>query len=110
TLEYDFGSSVLHLQLAELYIKKGALDLAVDELKLALKYSPQDLELHYLLTLIYSLQNKYDLAKKTFEEFLKTAIELHPKTVSLYHTLAGFYIQQNAFKEAENVYNLILKQ
>lgn len=106
--DLDNTSAVLHLELAIIYIKNHSLDNAIKELNLAIKYDPGNLEPYGLLTLIYTLEKKYDLAAKEYEKFLKLATQLDPKNPQLYNELGQIYFQQNKLEAAEKTFKLIL--
>lgn len=108
SIELDPFLPILHFKLATVYIKKQDLLKAIEELNLVLKYDPKALEPQYLLAVIYSLQNKSDLAMEAIEKFLKTAIELDPTYLQPYKALVQLYFEQKKFLEAEKICRDIL--
>lgn len=98
----------MHVGLAAGYVKKNDLSGAVKELNLAIKFDPQAVEPHALLALIYSLQNKLELATKEYEVALENASIAQPKNIDIYKSLGALYLQQNKLKEARKAYQLVL--
>lgn len=103
----DSQNSVIHLDLASLYIKKNDTQKAIEELAIAAKIDPEAVEPHAILAILYSSQNKPDLAASEYEIALKNASKLQPENIGIYRTLGAVYLQQKKYKEAENVYRLI---
>jgi tetratricopeptide (TPR) repeat protein len=108
-LNFDYNSASLHLRLASVYIKNNNLDSAIRELNLTAKYNPEAIESYGLLTIVYSLQKKYDLATKEYEKFLRLATKLDPQNIQLYKDLGQVYLEQNNLEAAEKTYRLILE-
>jgi len=107
-LSLDYKNSLIHLGLAASQIKKGEFPRAIEELKLAARFDPEAIEPHAILALLYSSQNKLDLATGEYEIALRNASKLQPKNIEIYKTLGAIYLQQKKYKEAENAYKLIL--
>ena len=69
---------------ARTYLSQGNYDLAIQELREALKISPNAIELHSMLGQAYLMQKKYGLARV----YLKRVLELNPN-----HSVALKYSQ-----------------
>ena len=107
-LKTDYSNSVIHLNLAYSYIKINQIQNAIDELGLAIKFNPQAVEPHAILALLYSAQDKNELASSEYESALKNASRLQPQNPDIYKSLGAIYLQQKKFKEAEVSYRLVL--
>ncbi|MCM8795120.1 MAG: tetratricopeptide repeat protein [Candidatus Omnitrophica bacterium] len=107
-LRLDYQSPRIHLSLGTAYLKKNNLSPAITELGLAGKFDPQAVEPHAILALIYSLQNKSQLASKEYEDALKNATKFQPKNVQIYKELVALYLKEKKFMEAKNICQLIL--
>jgi Tfp pilus assembly protein PilF len=107
-LKQDSGNSVVHLNLASSLIKKNEIPKAIEELNIVVQLDPEAVEPHAILALLYSSQNKTDLAAREYEQALKGAAKLQPKNVEIYKSLAAIYLQQKKFTEAESTYKLII--
>jgi len=59
------------------------------------------------LAILYSSQDKLNLASSEYELALKNASKLEPKNVEIYKGLGAIYLQQKRLKEAEGAYRLI---
>jgi len=107
-LKVDNNSSVIHLNLAESLIKKNQIPQAIEELNSVVRLNPEAIEPHAILALLYSSQNKPDLATSEYETALKGASKLNPKNIDIYKSLGTVYLEQKRFKEAQDTYKLIL--
>ncbi len=107
-LETDPKSSLLHLNLASVFIKKNDPVLAIKELKQSVELAPEAVEPHAILALVYAAQNKQDLAAVEYTLALKNAAKLEPKNIEIYKSLGVIYLQQKKLKEAESIFNLIV--
>jgi len=112
-LKADKKNALIHLKLAADYLKKSEtknnkIEQAINELSLAIKFDPEAVEPHAILALIYSSQNKPELAASEYEISLKNASKLQPKNIDIYKNLGAIYLQQKRFKEAQNAFRLIL--
>ena len=107
-LSLDPNSSLLHLNLATVLIKKHSLDSAAVELRQSIALEPSAVEAHTLLALIYAAQDKNDLAQQEYTLALKNASELEPENIEIYRSLGVSYLQQKKFREAESIFKLII--
>lgn len=104
----DKENSLIYLSLASSYIKKNDIPRAIEALKLAEKLDPEAIEPHAILALLYSSQDKPDLAASEYEKALKGSSKLQPKNVEIYKSLGAVYLQQKRFEDAKQAYKLIL--
>ncbi len=107
-IKADDKSSAIRLNLASSYIKNNNIPQAIEDLKVVAKLEPEAVEPHAILMLLYSSQNKPDLATIEYEIALKNASKIQPKNIDIYRNLGAVYLHQRKFKEAENTYKLIL--
>ncbi|OGX17428.1 MAG: hypothetical protein A3K83_06745 [Omnitrophica WOR_2 bacterium RBG_13_44_8b] len=107
-LKADDKNSLIHLNLAGTLIKKNEIPKAIDELKQAGDLDPEAVEPHAILALLYSSQNRQDLATAEYEVALKNASRLQPKNIEVFKSLGALYLEQKKFKEAEDIYRLVL--
>lgn len=107
-LSLDYKNSLIHLNLAVSYIKKNLIPEAIKELKIATELSPGIVEPHAILALLYSLQNKADLAASEYEVALKNASKINPQNTEIYKSLGFLYIKQKRLKEAQGIFELVL--
>jgi Tfp pilus assembly protein PilF len=105
-LKSDADSSIIHLNLASSFIKANDMPKAIAELESASRLDPEAVEPHAVLALLYTSQNKIDLATKEFEIALKNAASLNPKNADIYKSLGAIYLKQNKLKEAEGMFRL----
>ena len=106
-LEADPNSALLHLNLAAVFIKKDQTALAIEQLKQSIGLTPEAVEPHAILALVYATQNKADLAAQEYALALKNAAKLEPKNIEIYKNLGAIYLQQRKLKEAEGIFKLI---
>jgi tetratricopeptide (TPR) repeat protein len=106
-LASDDKNSVVHLSLASSYIKNNQPLKAIEELNIAARLSPDAVEPHAILALLYSSLDKTDLATSEYEIALKNAAQLQPKNADIYKGLGAIYLRQKKLKEAENTFKLI---
>jgi tetratricopeptide (TPR) repeat protein len=103
----DIEASVIHVNLASSFIKKNDIPKATEELKIAVSLDPEAVEPHAVLALVYSSQDKQDLAVSEYETALKNASRLQPGNIDIYKSLGVIYLQQKKLQEARNTYRLI---
>ena len=106
-LEADPNSALLHLNLASIFIKQNNTALAIAQLKQAIGLTPEAIEPHAILALVYAAQNKADLSAQEYTLALKNAVKLEPKNIEIYKSLGAIYLQQRKLKEAEGIFKLI---
>lgn len=109
SLKFEEEVSVIHLNLASSYIKKNNIPEAIEELKTVIRLDPEAIEPHAILALLYTSQDKPDLAASEYETALKKASKLQPKNIEIYNGLGALYLQQKKYKEAEGVFKLIIE-
>lgn len=108
-LKVERQNSVLRLNLASTYIKKNDIPKAIEELKSAISLDAEAIEPHAILAILYSAQNKPDLATVEYEQALQNAAKLQPQNVEIYKSLGAIYLQQKKFQDAQNAFSLLLK-
>lgn len=108
-LRSDTHAVGVRLDLAAALIKKNELSQAIAELKTVARYSPEAVEPHAILALIYSSQDKLDEATAEYELALVKASKLQPKNVAIYKNLGLVYLQQERLQEARAVYELVVQ-
>lgn len=107
-LEIDSQSSLLHLNLALVFIQKNSLNLAIEELKQAILLEPEAVEPHALLALVYATEDKSDLAVAEYTLALENATKFEPENIDAYKGLGIIYLQQKKLKLAEGIFKLIV--
>jgi Tfp pilus assembly protein PilF len=107
-LKTGFENPAIHLNLAISYLKNNNFVKAREELSLVAKLNPEAVEPHALMALVYSLENKRELAAGEYELALKNASKLSPENVDIYRALGIIYLEQKKLDAAENIYRLIL--
>lgn len=107
-LKSDPESSLLHLNLASVFIKKNDAVSAIAELKQSIGLAPDAVEPHAILALVYAAQNKVDLATQEYALALKNAAKFEPENIEIYKSLGAIYLQQEKLKEAESIFKLVL--
>jgi Tfp pilus assembly protein PilF len=107
-LTTDPQSSLLHLNLASVFIQKDDPAQATKELQRAIELSPESVEAHALLALVYAAQDKSDLAAGEYILALENATKFEPKNIDIYKGLGAIYLQQKKFKKAEGIFKLII--
>ncbi len=93
-----------HYNLANIYLKEGKYNSAINEYKLAIKYKKDFAYYHYNLGCAYLGQREY----KTAINSLKKAIKLKNNDANFYYNLAFAYQKLNKekeYKEALDTYN-----
>ncbi len=95
-IDADPFQSVFHSNLASLYIKKGELDRAIEELRKAYLIRQDDLNVVYRLTNAY-LQ-KGDLEHAVI--FARKSVKLNPAEPGYYNSLGAILSQKGMYEEA----------
>ncbi len=93
-----------HYNLANIYLKEGKYNSAINEYKLAIKYKKDFAYYHYNLGCAYLGQREYKTAISSF----KKAIKLKSDDANFYYNLAFAYQNLNKekeYKEALDTYN-----
>lgn len=107
-LKTDPQSSLLHLNLASVFIQKDNPAQATKELKQSIDFDPEAVQPHALLALVYVAQNKMDLATSEYTLALQNAAKSEPNNINTYKGLGALYLQQNKLKQAEGIFKLIV--
>jgi type IV pilus assembly protein PilF len=84
------------MELASGYYARGQLDVALDEVKLALQIKPDLPEAYNLRGLIYQSQGEDRLAEENF----KRALQLNPRDADTMHNYGWFLCQSRRMPEA----------
>ena len=106
--ETDPQSSLLHLNLASVFIQKDNPAQATIELKRSIQLAPEAVQPHALLALVYAAQDKADLAAGEYILALQNAAKSEPKNIDTYKSLGAIYLQQKKLKQAEGIFKLIV--
>lgn len=106
--QFDEAGHLLHLRLGAAYARLGLLAEATEELQLANKYHPQDLQSRYLLALIYSTQGNFEKAALEYETILTKFSEQDPGNIEIYEYLGQLYYSQSKFDQAIEQFEKIL--
>ena len=107
-LATDPGSSLLHLNLASVFVQKNNPAQATKELKRSIELDPQAVQPHAFLALVYASQNKADLATGEYLLALENARKSEPGNIDIYKDLGAIYLQQKKLIQAEGIFKLIL--
>ncbi|MFH1190938.1 MAG: tetratricopeptide repeat protein [Candidatus Omnitrophota bacterium] len=102
-------SSLVHLNLASIFIQKDDPVLAIKELKQSISLAPEAVQPHALLALIYASQNKSELAAGEYILALENAAKSQPENIDIYKSIGAIYLQQKKLKQAEGIFKLIVK-
>lgn len=86
----------LRLDLAAAYFENGQIEVALDEIKIALGIYTGFAEAYDLRGLIYASISMNELAQQNFRK----AIQLRPKNARFWHNQAWFYCQTNRSDDA----------
>lgn len=90
----------LHVLMARAYRDAGYLDDAVRELKTALQLNPKTLHAHYLLGLVYLLQEEWAPKPKIREQFL-LELRLNPRDFLSTYLLGAMASNEKNFAESD---------
>ena len=94
----------VRLELAGLYMGRGQLDTALDEVRQALEARPDAAEAHGMRALILASMGDAVAADQSFQR----AIQLAPGDGGALHNRAWFLCQQRRFDESESQFNAAL--
>jgi tetratricopeptide (TPR) repeat protein len=90
----------LHVLMARAYRDAGSLDDAVRELQIALHLNPKTLHAHYLLGLVYLLQEEWAPKPKIREQFL-LELHLNPRDFLSNYLLGAMASNERNFAESD---------
>ncbi len=107
--QFDPSAYRIRLRLGADYARLGILDRAVEELQLAARLKDDDLQVHYLLALIYSTQKDYDRAAWEYEYILKKFSTVEPQNIAIYSYLGQLYYSQRKYDQAVVQFEHILE-
>jgi len=107
--QFDEASYLIHLRLGADYARLDMLAKSEEELKIASKYNPDDLQSHYLLALIYSTQKEYEKAATEYEIILKSFSKVEPQNIEIYGYLGQLYYSQKKYDQAVKQFEKILE-
>jgi type IV pilus assembly protein PilF len=96
----------VRLELASLYLGRGQISTALDEVKLALAAKPDMPEAYNMRGLVYGAMGEARLAEESFQR----ALQLSPRDSDTLHNLAWFLCQQRRFPEADAQFDNALAQ
>ncbi|MFP4472862.1 MAG: tetratricopeptide repeat protein [Candidatus Omnitrophota bacterium] len=104
-----FDNYAVRLRLGADYARLGLLQEAVEDLKRALSFDPANVQARYLLALIYSTRQDYDLAAEQYESILNAFSEADPQNVEIYGYLAQLYYSQKKYHKAIQQFEAVLE-
>lgn len=110
SLQADNDQSYLtYLRLGANYAKLNMLDEAKQALYKVNKMAPDELQSHYLLARIFSVEKDYDQAAHEYEIILKKFSSAEPRNIEIYGYLAQLYYSQKKYIQAIEQFEAILK-
>lgn len=110
SLQADSDQSYLpYLRLGANYAKLNMLDEAKQALYQVNKMSPDELQSHYLLARIFSVEKDYDQAAHEYEIILRKFSAAEPQNIEIYGYLAQLYYSQKKYTQAIEQFETILK-
>jgi type IV pilus assembly protein PilF len=86
----------IRLELALGYLDQGQINVALDEVKLAIVADPRSVDAYSLRGLIYMRLNDFGLARDSFNR----GIAINPRDGNILHNLAWLACQESRFAEA----------
>jgi len=104
-LHVDSGNLVARRNMGTILVEQNKLDRALAHYEIALKYHPNDAELHYSLGVISQRFNKLYEAMG----YYLRAIELRPKHIEAFENLANIQTQLCLYDDALTSYQHILE-
>ncbi len=99
------GTGDVYVRLAIIYMQKGQLGVALQNIKRAVAIDPNNGEAHNVIAIIYSRLGENSLADKHF----KRAKSLQPKNPYTLNAYGTFLCGQKRFKEADEQFKEALK-
>jgi type IV pilus assembly protein PilF len=96
----------VRLELAGLYLGRGQLDTALDEVKRAIAAKPDMAEAYNMRGLVYGSMNEVQLAEESFQR----ALQLAPRDSDTMHNYGWFLCQQRRWAESDTQFNAALAQ
>jgi tetratricopeptide (TPR) repeat protein len=105
--QFDDNYAV-HLRMGADYARLERLPEAVEELKIALKYDPANIQARYLLAIIYSAQKDFDKAAGEYESILTSFAKAEPENIEVYGYLGQLYYSQKQYDKAIAQFEIIL--
>ena len=93
------NSAAVHSKLAELYLREGLLEKALDEIKIAIKEAPIKLDNYYIKAGLCEALSQSDEAKKAYKFILKN----DPKQKNAYLLLADIYREEGDIAKAQEL-------
>lgn len=109
SVSYNPKEKAPRLRLGAYYVRLGLLDDAVTQLQKVIALNPSEVQAQYLLALIYSSQNKFDLAASSYESILKFASQNNPENIEIYQYLAQLYYSQHKYGQAIEQFKKIIE-
>ena len=98
--------ALVRLELAGLYLGRGQLDTALDEVKRAIVAKPDMAEAYNMRGLVYGSMNETQLAEDSFQR----ALQLAPRDSDTMHNYGWFLCQQRRWPEADTQFNAAVAQ
>ena len=93
TKDEDLAS--IHLQLGVRYMDLNKLEVAKENLQLALKKDPNNAQVHNAFAFLYEKLNDYDKAKEQYEK----ALDLTPNDWSVQNNFGRFLCDRGEYEE-----------
>lgn len=104
-LRIDPKFFLAHKLLADIYVKEGRYDEAIQEYREGLKGNEQDASIYNDLGILLDRLERYEEAIR----YLKKSVELDPDDLDIRYSLASTYRDSNDFEAAKKEYEKILK-
>lgn len=107
-VQFDESSYVIHLHLGLAYARLNMLKEAKQQLFIVNKQNSEELQSHYLLALIYSIEKDYDQAAQQYEYILQRFSKSDPQNVEVYGYLGQLYYSQKKYDQAIDQFEKML--
>jgi len=107
SIKYNGAQALPRLKLGLQYLALNQTSKATSQLKQAARLSPENIQVHYLLALIYSAEHKYGPATKEYEAMLKIASQEDPGDIDAYMYLGQLYYAQGKYAQAVEQFSKI---